>query len=206
MTELYLIDERAPMAEDWLRYIPRQDPSVLILRDDTMEAIATGALSRLSEPRHASARLRGLTIIAHGNAGYLELGTGLNRHNAGALSPIAARLQRGVQHRVRLFGCFVASGHWQNGHGEGDVASGWGMAGSLRDYTSGSGYLFMRHLAQLFGGTVIAGVDEQFSVSRLTLNLVRGVVYEGPVMRVDPFGGFTLSDEGRVYVDSRFDL
>ena len=92
------------------------------------------------------------------------------------------------------------------GHGAGDFATGWGMAGSARDYTSGSGYQFMRRMAQVFGGSVIAACDEQYATSVRSQTLVRGVVYEGPVMRVDPFGGFTISEEARVLVDSRFDL
>ncbi|MEO3471494.1 hypothetical protein AAFN86_06460 [Roseomonas sp. CAU 1739] len=76
VAELYLIDERAPMADAWERFIPRTDASVLILRSDAIAAIATGALSRLSEPRFAHAGLRGLTIIAHGNASSMEIGTG----------------------------------------------------------------------------------------------------------------------------------
>lgn len=206
MTELYLIDNRAPMADAFERFIPRSDASVLILPDDTMEGIAQGALSRLSEPRFAQARLRGLTIVAHGNAGYMELGTGLSQHSVDALAPLAARMQRGAQHRVRLFGCYVASGTWRAEHGQGDFSSGWGMAGSTRDYTSGAGYRLMRRLAQMFHASVVAACDEQFATGTRDQSLVRGVVYEGPVMQVDPFGGFTISDETRVYLDSRFDL
>lgn len=206
MAELYLIDERAPLSDAWERFIPRSDAGLRILETDAIDGIAAGALSRLSEPRFAHARLRGITIIAHGNAGYMELGTGLNLGNVDALAPLAARMQRGAQHRVRLFGCFVASGHWQNGQGAGDFASGWGMAGSRRDFASGSGYRLMRRMAQIFQATVVAACDEQFATSTRDQTLVRGVIYEGPVMRVDPFGAFTVSDETRVYLDSRFDL
>lgn len=206
MAEFYLIDERAPLADAWERFVPRADPSLRILETDEMDGIAAGALSRLSEPRFAHVRLRGITIIAHGNAGYMELGTGLNLGNVEALAPLAARMQRGAQHRVRLFGCFVASGHWQGGNGAGSFVSGYGMAGSLRDFTSGRGYQLMRRMAQIFHATVVAACDEQFASSATAQTLVRGVIYEGPVMRVDPFGAFTVSDDTRVYVDSRFDL
>ncbi len=206
MTELYLIDERAPMAGAMERFIPRSDASVMILRDDDMGGIAQGALSRLSEPRFAQAQLRGVTIVAHGNAGYMELGTGLTLRSVEALAPLAARMQRSARHRVRLFGCFVASGAWQHGHGEGSFTSGWGTGGSARDYTSGAGYQMMRRLAQMFTATVIAACDEQFATGTRDQTLVRGVFYEGPVMRVDPSGAFSISDETRVFVDSRLDL
>jgi hypothetical protein len=206
MAELYLIDDRAPMADAWERFVPRADPSLRILQTDEIDGIAAGALSRLSEPRFAHTRLRGLTIIAHGNAGYMELGTGLTLNNVAALAPLAARMQHGARHRVRLFGCFVASGHWQHGHGAGDFTSGWGVAGSWRDFTSGAGYQLMRRIAQMFHATVVAACDEQFATSTRDQSLVRGVIYEGPVMQVDPFGAFTISDETRVYLDSRFDM
>ncbi|MEO3471493.1 hypothetical protein AAFN86_06455 [Roseomonas sp. CAU 1739] len=58
----------------------------------------------------------------------------------------------------------------------------------------------------MFHATVIAACDEQFATGTRDQSLVHGVVYDGEVMQVDPFGWFTISDETRVPVDSRFNL
>lgn len=207
MTELYLIDERAPMGDAMQRFIPRSDATLLILPDDDMATVAQGALTRLAEPQFAHAQIRGLTIMAHGNAGYMQLGTGLTLETADALAPLAGRMQRHARHRIRLFGCYVASGSSIRTHpGRGDFESGWGVPGSARDYFGGAGYQFMRRLAQIFQASVIAACDEQFATGTRDTTLVRGVVYEGQVMQVDPYGAFTISEDGRVCVDSRSDL
>jgi hypothetical protein len=155
-------------------------------------------------------RVRTLYLMAHGDAGQLHFGEGLQAANALDLSPVWDCLHGGALSSIRVYGCNVASAHASDAHGGGSVQSGWQGEASRADVMSGRGYALLRELARCTGVSVSAAAIRQHLGYWNIDRLLAGREYQGDVMTVTPWGSFRITrvdPAGNVTVrDSAFDF
>jgi hypothetical protein len=205
MPNLYMVDERAPGAETFFRSVRARHAALMVMRTDPITELPSLARQAIALKFPRQEAMSNLLIVAHGSPGFLQLGSGLTAGNADVFVGLRPLLRHAFPSHCSLFGCNVGADEIASNpiteQQEGNWWSGWGNVGSRLSYTGTRGYVLLHRLAMAVQLPVHAGTNEQN-----TLRAIANFRFEGPVLRVQPSGEFTLADESAVLVDSRFDF
>ena len=122
-------------------------------------------------------KIRWLYLVGHGDSGWLQMGYGLGETNAYELKGLKSVLTSDAH--ILIHGCAVASDTSILKPG-GSVDHPKFSAGQYKGGTKGSGYKFLRAVADATGAFVSGAINAQFGD--------KSFHYEGPTLTVAPGG------------------
>jgi hypothetical protein len=151
----------------------------VIVDEFIVEAIHTIPTISVFIIKHAkNRRISKLRLCAHGNSGYLELGTGLDIASQADFTKLHSKKVFTKDAAVEIYGCAVASATWVKQDKDGNWLHGtWKV--------DGIGHKFVKALAATLRVKVRAAVDLQHGD-----RLYR---YENQYITVEPSGHTTVS-------------
>jgi hypothetical protein len=193
MPNLYAIDDNAPYAQMLRDFLALRGSAVVpVRRTDDLNRVGAEIVRTAASHPALRGKIGQLFLMAHGDAGRLDLGTGLRRGNAWELGQVWNAMHGGLLSSVVVYGCNVASARPATAEGGGTTDSTWQTPLNRGSVTAGEGYGLLYALAQAVGVGASAAVIRQHLGPRDYERLLQGRGYQGQVMTVTPSGSFTI--------------